>query len=448
MRGDFRCFIGIIAGALLLVGKVIAQTAADEDLITLARKKFGNFESDEERKAFERFFEETQDGGKADLTPELKSVTDARDLKLLTDPVYASLWGEDRVIRAEWLKWLCTDPRASKKITSRGVEIVGARIQGKLDLAWANIQFPLRTFRCTFTHDIILDRAKVGSLQLQYTYVQNVNADYLTAERDVSFVEGFRAAGRVWLRYAAINGTLACDNAQFINPGDTALDLEGAKIGSVFMRNGFRADGQVNVDSAAISGILDCNGGQFINPRGIALNLQGATSGAVLLSNNFTADGQVNFAYAISSNVVNCDNGHFINPGDVALDLEAAKTGSVFMRNGFEADGEVKLYTAAISGILECDGGRFHNPGATALNLEATTVTGEVLLWNNFAADGEVRLYSAVVSGTVVCDNGQFYNPGQIALNLESAKTGSILMRNEFKADGFVNLAYAMRGPI
>jgi hypothetical protein len=290
MRGDFRRFIGIVASALLLAGKVtLAQTANDEDLITLARKKFSDFTSDEERKAFETFFKKTQDGEKVDLTPELKAVTDPRDLKLLMDPVYADLWGKDRMIKAEWLKWLCIDPRASTKVTSRGVEIAGARIQGQVDLAWAKIQFPLRTFKCAFTNDIILDRAKVGSLQLQSTYIQNLNADYLTAERDVSFVDGFRAAGRVWLRYAVINGTLACDNGQFINPDDIALDLEGARIGSVFMRNGFKADGQVNVYSAAISGTLDCDGGQFINPRGVALNLEGVTSGAILLSNNFTA---------------------------------------------------------------------------------------------------------------------------------------------------------------
>ena len=299
-----------------------------------------------------------------------------------------------------------------------------------------------------FTDDMVLDRAKVGSLQLQFTYVQNLNADHLTAESDVSFVDGFRAAGRVWLRYATINGTLACDNGQFINPGDIALDLEGAKIGSVFMRDGFEADGKVNVYSAVISGTLDCEGGQFINPRGIALNLQGATSGAVLLSNNFTADGQVTLAYAINSNVVDCDNGHFINPGDIALDLEAAKIGT-FSCGMASKQTERSIFIPPWSaGAWSAMAANFTTQVQLALNLEATTATGEVLLWKNFAADGQVNLYSAVISGAVACDDGQFNNADAVALNLEAAKTGSIFMRDGFAANGQVRLAYLINSNV
>ena len=66
---DRNCwtFIAIMASALILAGKVtIAQTAADEDLVTLANKKFTAFSSDEEKKAFETFFQNTQDGKDCD----------------------------------------------------------------------------------------------------------------------------------------------------------------------------------------------------------------------------------------------------------------------------------------------------------------------------------------------------------------------------------------------
>jgi len=181
------------------------------------------------------------------------------------------IYGNDRVIKAEWLKWLCTDPKASAKVTSRGIELAGARIQGKLDLAWVRIQFPLRTFRCAFANDIILDRAAVAGLQLQSTSIRNLNADNLTVERDVSFVDGFLAVGQVWLRYATIKGTLTCDGGHFINQGGIALNLEAAKTRSVFMRNGFEAQGEVNFYSAVISGTLECDGGHFVNPGEIAL---------------------------------------------------------------------------------------------------------------------------------------------------------------------------------
>jgi len=438
------CLIAIIASAFFLIAQAtMAETASDENLITLAHKKFTNSSSDEEKDAFDKFFQKTQDGEKVDLTPELTAVTDPRDLKILTDPLYAGLWKKDRVIKAEWLTWLCIDPKASAKVTSRGIEIAGARIEGKVDLAWAKIQFPLRTFRCAFTNEIILDRATVGSLQLQSTCIQDLNADNLTVERDISFVDGFRAAGQVWLRYATVNGTLACDNGHFINPGKIALNLEGAKTKSVFMRNGFEAEGQVDLYAAVISGTLDCDNGQFVNRSAIALNLEGLSSGEILMSNDFSADGEVSLVYAIIGNFVDCDNGHFINPGKIALDFEGAKTGSIFMRDGFEAHGEVKFYTAAISGTLQCDGGQFTNRGAIALNLESAKGS-QILLWNSFRAEGEVRLLDAVVQGSVDCENGQFINPGAIALNMEGAKTGAVFLRNGFRAEGEVQLLNAV----
>jgi len=91
---DRNCwtFIAIAASALILAREVtIAQTAADENLIGLAKNKFGDISSEEERKVFEIFFQKTQDGETADLNPGRET---------LTDPVYADRWGRERIIQA------------------------------------------------------------------------------------------------------------------------------------------------------------------------------------------------------------------------------------------------------------------------------------------------------------------------------------------------------------
>src|ERR1700730_4282532 len=157
MRGNRSSFTAIVASALILVGKVtMAQTADGEDLVHLAEKHFG-YESipDEEKKAFDRFFQRTKEGEKADLTPDLKSVT---DLKTLTDPAYEESWGKHRIVKADCLVWICTDPQASAKVTSKGIEIVGARIDGQVALAYAKTQFPLRWCGGVFKEEICLDR--------------------------------------------------------------------------------------------------------------------------------------------------------------------------------------------------------------------------------------------------------------------------------------------------
>jgi hypothetical protein len=65
MRGNRSSFTAIVAGALILAGKVtMAQTAVDDDLIDLAKKHFG-YESipNEEKNAFCTFlFYEFQTG--------------------------------------------------------------------------------------------------------------------------------------------------------------------------------------------------------------------------------------------------------------------------------------------------------------------------------------------------------------------------------------------------
>jgi hypothetical protein len=403
----------------------MAEMTPEEDLIALARKKFGVPTSTEESKAFEIFFGKIQEGERADLTPELNAGTDPRELKILMDPAYADLWKKDRVIKAEWLKWLCTDPKASAKVTSRGIRLAGARIQGELDLAWVRIQFPLRTFRCAFANDIILDRAAVGGLQLQYTSIRNLNADNLTVERDMSLVKGFLAVGQVSLRYATIKGTLTCDGGHFINQGGIALNLEDAKTRSVFMRNGFEAQGEVNFYSAVISGTLQCDGGHFTNPSGIALNFEGAKTGPVFMQNGFRAEGEVSLLNAVVDGSLECDGAQLINTGAIALNLEHAKTGSVLLGNGFKAEGEVTMLNAVVDGSLECNRGHFCNPDGLAIDATSTHIQDHVLFEEPFEVEGTVCFRNAEIDQAFRLMAGAWNE--KASLDLRSAKVKTLL---------------------
>ena len=59
------------------------------------------------------------------------------------DPAEADKWGEDRVLKPDRIEWLCTDRQAGAEIGRRGVRIKGARIEGRIDLALAKIDFTL-----------------------------------------------------------------------------------------------------------------------------------------------------------------------------------------------------------------------------------------------------------------------------------------------------------------
>lgn len=94
-------FTAIVGSIFILVGNgTLAETTLGDTLISLAHKKFTNFASEKERKAFEKFFQKTQDGEKVDFTPEVKTMSDPLDMRILTDPAYAGLWEKDRVVQA------------------------------------------------------------------------------------------------------------------------------------------------------------------------------------------------------------------------------------------------------------------------------------------------------------------------------------------------------------
>jgi len=47
------------------------------------------------------------------------------------NPTNAESWDDNRVIRAELIEWLCTNPEASALVHRKGINIVGARIKGE-----------------------------------------------------------------------------------------------------------------------------------------------------------------------------------------------------------------------------------------------------------------------------------------------------------------------------
>src|SRR6267378_5132406 len=56
------------------------------------------------------------------------------------DPSHANSkengWGKERVIRAELIRWLCVDRRASNHVDPQGIMVHGAKVDGELDLSY------------------------------------------------------------------------------------------------------------------------------------------------------------------------------------------------------------------------------------------------------------------------------------------------------------------------
>lgn len=217
------------------------------------------------------------------------------------DPAKADNWCPEREIRADLIRWLCTNEKASKLVDPRGVRVYAAKITGSLDLSFATVPFPLRLFLCRLTEDVDLRYVRIPSLILFGSSTRSLNMDGAEVRGGVFLYNGFSSAGGVRLLDAQIGGDLICGRGTFKNLKGPALDADRAEIkGGVFLNGGFSAVGEVRLLEARIGGSIECDGGRFSelslnnasikdsfswsdmpNGRDTKLDLRGMTAGTI-----------------------------------------------------------------------------------------------------------------------------------------------------------------------
>jgi hypothetical protein len=402
----------------------------------------------------------------------------------LNDPANANSWGPERAIRVSLLEWLCVGDEASRLVHHLGISVLAARFDGKLDLSFVTLSFPLSFKACWWPDGITLRNLALPEFSLTKCWVGNVkNVEGLALDASrvritgtVLLNDGFQAEGEVRLLQAEIGG-LSCAGGRFKSSvgqplsargaKGPALNANGAKIGgAVLLREGFHAEGEVQLLSAEIGGNLDCDGGSFTNSEGPALNAGGAKiGGAALLRKNpragaqeptFEAAGEVRFFGAEIGRNLECDGGVFKNTNGFALTIEGAKIGgAVLLRKNskpgapaFEAEGEVRLFGAEIAANLDCSGGFFKNPKRVALNVSGAKIGGAAFLQNGFRAEGVVNLFGAQLGGNLNCDGGKVTNSAGTALTAEGAKIGGAVLLRKSPNAGAQALAFEAEGEV
>ncbi|MEX2308310.1 MAG: hypothetical protein WD738_11985 [Pirellulales bacterium] len=348
--------------------------ANEPPLLRLARDKFGAELSEIDAK----FFAAVTAGEWADFRPSADATYDAEE---------PSSWAESAVVKAHRITWLCTDGAAKKLVSSRGIWIRGAKIEGKIELYRSEIPFSLTVYDCLLAGGINLAHAKLQELDIRDSCAAGVQA------------RGVQIAENVYLLKSTVSG---------------GLDFIDAQIGGDFDFSG----------GLALHGTKD-----DIGKPGVSLNLHDAmVGGDVKLADKFRAFGQVRLIGAQIGRGLSCTGGQFAGAGQMAIDAQRSSVaGIVSFTAGFRADGGIEMRRSRIGGDLDCDGGRFIAAGVEAINADLVNVGGQVLMGDGFHAEGEVRLINAVVAGDVDCDNGHFLHEGGDALSLDTTVIGSSL---------------------
>jgi hypothetical protein len=235
---------------------------------------------------------------------------------------------------------------------ARRLQIVGAWIEGRVDLRDCVVADSLWFFRCVLDTTPRFERARVdGSVSFPDCLLPGLRAEGSAIAGDLALNAGCTIRSDVRLAGATIGRDLNCERLR-LRSSERAQSLprqrlraDGARIsGDVILAGGFEADGDVRlvgaqiagsvrVDHARLAGNLDDEG-----VRSEALNLELArVAGDVSLDRGFMAAGPVRLSGARIDGNLNCTGAAFDVFGDGAwagcatLLLDRARVGGSLM---------------------------------------------------------------------------------------------------------------------
>lgn len=171
-------------------------------------------------------------------------------------------------VRAKFLRFLILGAGREIHIHERGVHLVGAYIEGTLDLDYIRCPTPLSLEKCEFDKQLTGLGAHFVSLNLNGSRCPGVDFGDARFTSSVEMAHGFESNGPVRLTGAHIGGDLDFEKAKLIYPESDALAARRIIVSrSVYLTSGFVAEGRIQLSGAEIGGELGFFGGHFIQNK-------------------------------------------------------------------------------------------------------------------------------------------------------------------------------------
>lgn len=278
-------------------------------------------------------------------------------------------------IRASLLARLITGGSPDMPVAAQGIRVIGAVIEGPLQLSFCEARGETDLRLCHFTEAITARRARLTQLVLSGAHLPALSCEGAEFAGSV-FLQSVTCPGRLSFATARIGGQLALNGAS-IGP----FTAQGAQIGaSVYLRatqaRAFLAQGEVSLANAQIDGQLALDGATLLNPAGIALNAQGARiDGDVILTRQgdhpFRAEGETRFASAEIAGQLDCTGAQFSAASGHAFTAQRLQVGAEFFwQDVTVAAGSLHLPSAHVGDLVDDlgswpDGGRVYLDGLT-----------------------------------------------------------------------------------
>ena len=229
------------------------------------------------------------------------------------------------------------------------IEVVGAWLEGRIDLRDATVRGSLWFYRCVFDASPRLDGAHIGgSVSFSDCLLAGLRAEACTFAGGLALNSGCTVRSEVHLARATIGNDLDCERLRLRSSERSTslprrrLMADGAHIaGDAILAGGFESDGDVRLVGVRVDGDIRAQGARLTGSidsegqRGNALNLdQVRVAGRVCLDRGFSAAGTVRLRRARIDGDLDCNAAAFDVFGDTsfngnapALLLDRAKVG-------------------------------------------------------------------------------------------------------------------------
>ncbi|MCT4352063.1 membrane-associated oxidoreductase [Streptomyces sp. Je 1-79] len=264
------------------------------------------------------------------------------------DPALGSAWGAERTVRASVLRALLIKaPQEEGEIAA--LKITGARITGVLDLKYATIDAAIRLSHCHFDAVPDLYGAQLRQLNLSGSALPGLASATLRVE-GVLRMTGCQVRGPVRLGGAQISGALFMEQARFTATDDSepVLQLNQATIGADWWAPEMRAHGQVRLTGATIAGRINVQDAEFDNPGHTALDAQNLNVGAHVRARCIRTQGRVELRGSRISGRLDLLHARLSHPGDTALRASSCVIGELWLRGGDRIEGALNLRRSQI----------------------------------------------------------------------------------------------------
>ena len=206
------------------------------------------------KRAFGRSLSDFPDLSEAEF--KLIAYTARGEMCFLGDGELPTKPSTERNIRAGLIRFLALGGDNETPVHEKGVQLFGGWIGDGIDLEAAVLPVGLWLLACNFCQPIILQGAKGTIINLTFSKIVGVEANFLKLSASL-FLREVISTKEIRLASAQISGDLYFSAGSFLNPKNTAFDCQSITVDGALHFKETKVEGLANFDGAKIGMLFD-----------------------------------------------------------------------------------------------------------------------------------------------------------------------------------------------